>query len=314
MTLPPLDTLTAAPAVIMPAAVLLEALLPCPPRLRPSALVPLLQRLGHKVCRPDGGQTEQWRSGLLIMPVVWLPCAALLWSVRNLALSEPLFDALVLLLLIESRPLRELASAIRHLLGSGTLPVARLQAGPWLKRECQSLSALGLAKAVTESCTLRLVGQWVGPLFGFALAGVQGALLWRLAQLLNQAFSPKSATFAHFGRPASALYQALMTIPALLLLLPLLLRQGARALARQGLQWPWPLGGALLGAIAHTLSVRLGGPRLYGGDKQRWVVLDGGHEPDGHTPARALARLQFITWCWLGLGIIATLAGWAGVV
>ena len=33
---------------------------------------------------------------------------------------------------------------------------------------------MGLAKAVSESCALRLVGQWAGPLLGFALAGVQG--------------------------------------------------------------------------------------------------------------------------------------------
>lgn len=30
---------------------------------------------------------------------------------------------------------------------------------------------MGLAKAVSESCALRLIGQWAGPLLGFALAG-----------------------------------------------------------------------------------------------------------------------------------------------
>ena len=64
------------------------------------------------------------------MLIVWLPCAAGLWAVRNLSLSEQLFDLLFLLLMLESRPLRELARATRALTDQDTLVVARLQAAP----------------------------------------------------------------------------------------------------------------------------------------------------------------------------------------
>jgi adenosylcobinamide-phosphate synthase len=62
--------------------------------------------------------------------VVWVPCAAGLWAVRNLSLSEPLFDLLFLLLMLESRPLRELARGAAP--WQETLVVARLQVAPWL--------------------------------------------------------------------------------------------------------------------------------------------------------------------------------------
>ncbi|EOD53838.1 Cobalamin biosynthesis protein CbiB, partial [Aeromonas molluscorum 848] len=150
ITLPTLDTLTmmaATPAAIMVGAALLEALLPRPDWLRLSASEPLLSRLGHRVHRPDGTPKAQWQAGILALIVVWLPCAAGLWAVRNLALSEPLFDLLFLLLMLESRPLRTLSTACGALLKSDALPLARLQAAPWLKRETGKLSAMGLAKA-----------------------------------------------------------------------------------------------------------------------------------------------------------------------
>ena len=267
------DALLSTTAAILVGAALLEAVIPWPSHLRLSAVTPLLTRLGHKVHRPDGSPGQQMQAGLLAMLVVWLPCAAGLWSLRNLALSEPVFDLLFLLLMLESRPLRELAHATRSLATQETLPLARLQSAPWLKRETGKLSAMGLAKAVTESCALRLVGQWAGPLMGYALAGVQGALLWRLVQLMSQELEHrKDPAFGYFGRAASALYQGLNAPTILLLGLPLLLprlKQAAQLL-RNGALWPYPAIGMLLTLLADKCRIRLGGPRYYQGTLQRW--------------------------------------------
>ncbi len=304
-----MTALASTTAAIMVGAALLEALLPWPARFRPGATVPLLTRLGHKVYRPDGSPSQQRQAGLLALLVVWVPCAAGLWAVRNLSLSEPLFDLLFLLLMLESRPLRELALASRALATQETLVVARLQAASWLRRETGALSVMGLNKAVSETCVLRLVGQWAGPLLGFALAGVQGALLWRLAQLMNQAWSPKQAEFVHFGRAASALYQGLCAPAILLLALPLALtrlRQLGGKL-RLALRWPYPAMGGLLSLLAQSTGCRLGGPRYYQGQLVRLPVFDEGTEPDATLPRRLLHRLLLIGWGWLGLSLILTL-------
>lgn len=304
-----MTALASTTAAIMVGAALLEALLPWPARFRPGATVPLLTRLGHKVYRPDGSPSQQRQAGLLALLVVWVPCAAGLWAVRNLSLSEPLFDLLFLLLMLESRPLRELAQASRALATQETLVVARLQAASWLRRETGALSVMGLNKAVSETCVLRLVGQWAGPLLGFALAGVQGALLWRLAQLMNQAWSPKQAEFVHFGRAASALYQGLCAPAILLLALPLALtrlRQLGSKL-RLALRWPYPAMGGLLSLLAQSTGCRLGGPRYYQGQLVRLPVFDEGAEPDATLPRRLLHRLLLIGWGWLGLSLLLTL-------
>ncbi|WP_429183103.1 cobalamin biosynthesis protein CobD/CbiB [Aeromonas rivipollensis] len=304
-----MTALASTTATIMVGAALLEALLPWPARFRPGATVPLLTRLGQKVYRPDGSPSQQRQAGLLALLVVWVPCAAGLWAVRNLSLSEPLFDLLFLLLMLESRPLRELAQGSRALATQETLVVARLQAAPWLRRETGALSVMGLNKAVSETCVLRLVGQWAGPLLGFALAGVQGALLWRLAQLMNQAWSPKQTEFVHFGRAASALYQGLCTPAILLLALPLALtrlRQLGSKL-RLALRWPYPTMGGLLSLLAQSTGCRLGGPRYYQGQLVRLPVFDEGAEPDATLPRRLLHRLLLIGWGWLGLSLLLTL-------
>ena len=303
------DALLSTTAAILVGAALLEAVIPWPSHLRLSAVTPLLTRLGHKVHRSDGTPRQQLQAGMLAMLVVWVPCAAGLWSLRNLALSEPLFDLLFLLLMLESRPLRELARATHSLATQETLPLARLQAAPWLKRETGKLSAMGIAKAVSESCALRLVGQWAGPLLGYALAGVQGALLWRLTQLMSQGWSIKDPAFGYFGRAVSALYQGLNAPTILLLGLPLALtrlRQLGGKL-RLALRWPYPAMGALLGLLAQSTGSRLGGPRYYQGQLVRLPVLGDGSEPDATLPRRLLHRLLLIGWGWLGLSLILTL-------
>ncbi|MEH8119798.1 cobalamin biosynthesis protein [Aeromonas allosaccharophila] len=305
------DALLSTTAAILVGAALLEAVIPWPSHLRLSAVTPLLTRLGHKVHRADGTPRQQLQAGMLAMLVVWVPCAAGLWSLRNLALSEPLFDLLFLLLMIESRPLRELAHATRSLATQETLPLARLQSAPWLKRDTGKLSAMGIAKAVTESCALRLVGQWAGPLMGYALAGVQGALLWRLTQLMSQGWSMKDPAFGYFGRAASALYQGLNAPTILLLGLPLLLPRIRQAtqLLRSGAIWPYPAIGMLLTLIADKCRIRLGGPRYYQGTLQRWPVLGSGNDPDGESPRKVLNILQAMGWGWLMLALLVTVAG-----
>jgi adenosylcobinamide-phosphate synthase len=305
------DALLSTTAAILVGAALLEAVIPWPSHLRLSAITPLLTRLGHKVHRADGAPRQQLQAGMLAMLVVWIPCAAGLWSLRNLALSEPLFDLLFLLLMIESRPLRELANATRSLVTQETLPLARLQTTPWLKRETGKLSAMGIAKAVTESCALRLVGQWAGPLLGYALAGVQGALLWRLTQLMSQGWSMKDPAFGYFGRAASALYQGLNAPTLLLLGLPLLLPRIRQAtqLLRSGAIWPYPAIGMLLTLLADKCQLRLGGPRYYQGALQRWPVLGSGDDPGGDSPRKVLNILQAIGWGWLMLALLVTVAG-----
>ena len=146
-------------------------------------------------------------------------------------------------------------------------------------------------------------------MLGFALAGVQGALLVRLAQLTHLAWNPKQSAFVHFGRPAAALYQGFCAPVILLLALPLCLTQvrGLGNRVRPALHWPHPAMGVLLALLARATGSRLGGPRYYQGQLVRFPIFDEGSEPDANLPLRLLQRLQLTGWGWLGLSLLLTL-------
>ena len=103
-----------APPVVLLAALLLESWIPIPARWKPSALIPLLQRLVKRVNRKNASGQQQWLTGLLLPWVVIVPSLIASWSVRNLAPWEALFDILLLSWLLESQPIKEALLAIRQ--------------------------------------------------------------------------------------------------------------------------------------------------------------------------------------------------------
>ena len=100
--------------------------------------------------------------------------------------------------------------------------MARLQAAPWLRRETGKLSVMGLNKAVSETCVLRLVGPVGRPPAGLCpRRGAGCPALAPLAQLMNQAWSPPEAGRVRPLQPPcrDAVPQGLCA-PAILLALP----------------------------------------------------------------------------------------------
>ena len=206
-----------APPVILLAALLLEAWLPIPARWKPSALIPLLQRLVRRVNPKQSSPKQQWMAGLLLPLVVIIPSLIASWSMRNLAPWEMLFDTLLLSWLLESQPLKEGLLAVRQLVQQNKLALARLQLSRWVLRDTQSLSNMGVCKAAIEMSILRLLSQWFTVAFGYLLLGIHGALFCRLIQLLAQSCNMKLAANRLCGEFTARMLQTLNTIPVLIL-------------------------------------------------------------------------------------------------
>ena len=180
------------------------------------------------------------------------------------SLSEPLFDLLFLLLMLESRPCGN----------SPGEPRPRRPRRRWSWRGCRSppgssgdRQALGDGVEQGGERDLRTAprGSVGRPLLGFALAGVQGALLVRLAQLTHLAWNPKQSAFVHFGRPAAALYQGFCAPPSCCWHSPVP-DPGARAgqQSAPALHWPHPAMGVLLALLAGPRAADSAAPLLSG--------------------------------------------------
>ncbi len=312
MLSPQLVSLLEQPASLLAVALFLEWLLPLPQGFRPSALVPVLERLGHKVNRKGSPPTQQWLAGLLTPLVVLLPALLGNWALRNLSFYETLFDLLLLLWLLEWRPLKSELQALQQLIRADKTSMARLQLARWTRRDTRKLSPMGLCKATSEMLILRWLGQWFGVAFWFLLAGIEGALAFRLVQLMAQAFSPKLPRNLLFGECTSRLYRLLVWAPGWLASLLLGTFPGGghalRAAFNQANQWHGSGSGALLSAMAGGLGISLGGPRYYLEQKVRYPRVGGTTEPSLETPMRVWSRLSTLMAV-----ILLMLVGFAGL-
>lgn len=306
------NTALNAPPVILLAALLLEAWLPIPARWKPSALIPLLQRLVRRVNPKQATPQQQWLAGLLLPLVVVVPSLTASWSVRNLAPWEALFDLLLLSWLLESQPLKECLLAVRQLLQQDKLALARLQLSRWVLRDTQSLSSMGVCKAAIEMSILRLLSQWFTVALGYLLLGIHGALFCRLIQLLAQSCNMKLTANRLCGEFTARMLQTLNTLPVLLLiLLQIFLPRGFIGLKttfRQFRYWPALTSGMLLSGYGANLDLGLGGPRFYQGKKIRYSRIGGTQEPTSASLLLAYQRLLRLGWfCWL---LLAAMYGW----
>lgn len=226
------------------------------------------RRLAAKVNRANNGPHQQRIAGLLAALVLIIPCClglALFNSINPL--SSP-FDALLLVLLLNWQgPMNSFQLTALQL---EQHQQARIALKPWLLRECQSLTSVGVAKAGIEMLLLRLAAQWFAPVFWYALAGIEICVLYVMVYQLHLSWNPKQSEYRQFGAALSRGYKLLSWLPFKLLALVLASQGDFRSnlqAVKQGFRWPFSGSGSLLSVTANNLKLELGGPRHYQGQR-----------------------------------------------
>jgi adenosylcobinamide-phosphate synthase len=191
------------------------------------------------------------------------------------------------------------SSEIEHALNAADLDEARALLGRHLvSRETRDLGPSAVAAATIESLAENLSDGVVAPLLAYAVAGLPGALVYRVANTLDSLWGYRTPEFAELGRHVARLDDALNLVPARLsaaaLVVATLLRGGSPTDARRAIDvWldegdytPSPNAGQPMGAIAGALGLELskegeyrlgsGLPQPEAGDieRARELVLD----------------------------------------
>lgn len=221
--------------------------------------------------------------GLIANAVILLPAGALVWSMKNLAPQEQLYDYLLLLFSLEFATVRSCVHEVSFRLRRNDLPQARKAASQLLLRETSKLSSMGTAKAVAESQILHIFQGYYVPVFWYLLLGPEAAFFTALLIIMSHAFSIKLAVNGDFGS-LNALLVRLLYLPAAPVMLVFLLlatfdfRAAGRSLDHMR-SHPVRLTGLLLGFVGEHLDISLGGPRFYQGQKIRYIRFGGKTEP-----------------------------------
>lgn len=269
-----LQTPVFEPGVLLLLTLLLARYAALPLQYQPWPLLRVLaERLACKVNKVSDSPAQQRLAGILALLLVILPLLTLAWTFRHLSEWPAGFDALLLYLCLDHRHFASQVATVAGSLQRQQLQLAKDQLQPLLRRECDKLSATGLAKAGIEVLAQRQLRHFAAVLFWFVVGGAMAALTWRLMVELQQAWSGKISQQRVFGSAVGRVGQ-LMLWPvywmqgALVALLYRFVpsvryfRHSQRAALPVGERW-------YLSAWSAGLKRNLAGPVMYQGTKIR---------------------------------------------
>ncbi len=288
------------PAVILMLALLIEILLPIPNSSRLYNLTPIFNLMAKKVNRPENTAAHTYFAGILLPCLIIGVTLVLMVLFETVAGTDVLVGLIVLPWVLESRVMANLAVRVCSLLKEEEKDEARHELSQHVIREVDKLSAMGIAKGTTECVAQGLFTTWFAVLVWYMLAGMTGAIIMQLCNVLARAFSAKYPRNREFGKPIARIQHG-MLIPAALVLAfcelfsfhPIAnLKSGFAGIAK----YPAGVLGFSLGVCASACRCSLGGPRYYAGTLVRYVKLGPKKDPGITSPLKALRHLR-----WAGI-------------
>lgn len=236
-----------------------------------------------------------WPGGALAWLVAVAAVGAVAWWVQDaLAVLPPWVAAPFLALLLKPsfawRMLHEEVSAVENAFESG-LDAARERLSRIVSRDVSGLDAGAIRETAIESLAENLNDSVVAPLFWYAVLGLPGAAIYRVANTLDAMWGYRGP-WEWAGKWSARADDVLAWLPARLTAAMLMLAAGIgawRRLRPQARLTPSPNGGWPMAAMALRLGVRLGKPGVY-------VLNDLARSPQAHDVAVALRLAAAVAW------------------
>jgi adenosylcobinamide-phosphate synthase len=237
--------------------------------------------------RAPAGRAGAFSWGLAMalgLPLAW---GALAWSTLQVPIVAPLLAVFWLKSAFALRLLGEVGMGVAAPLARGDLDGAREGLRSLCSRDPSQLDAHQLAAGTVESLAENLSDSFVAPLFWWLVAGVPGAVAYRVINTLD-AMIGYHGRYEWLGKASARLDDVANLVPARITALLLLaagvgradVRGGVRALVRDRGRTESPNAGWPMAAMAGLLGVVLEKPGHY--------VLGGeGRPPEGADVARA---------------------------
>ncbi|MEN5179695.1 adenosylcobinamide-phosphate synthase CbiB [Comamonas testosteroni] len=234
-----------------------------------------------KYIAPRAEQSQDWMRFVLGM-VAWCVLAAIVfvvyWAILFLLPHQPwwlagVFMGVLLKPLLSWRMLRDEVLAVEAALQQ-SLPAGRERLSWLVSRDTSQLDAATVRESAIETLAENLGDSVIAPLFWFAIAGLPGAAVYRLANTADAMWGypgwrgqgEDRRYWQWAGKWAARADDVLNWVPARLTAAWLALLAGGvawGALRRDARVTPSPNGGWPMGAMALALGVHLSKPGVY---------------------------------------------------
>ncbi|NVK42924.1 MAG: cobalamin biosynthesis protein [Oceanospirillaceae bacterium] len=265
----------------------------------------LVDRVEALLLQPGRARGRQRLAGvlgwlLLVGPFVLLALLLMRWPV-----AYALASLLGLYWALGHRSLHEHAQPVYVALQQGNEAQARDYASRIVSRDA---STMNIECSTIESILENGLDAVFGALFWFALAGLPGVVLYRLANTLDARWGYRTDRYRYFGWAAARIDDLLNWMPARLTALSYALLGATRSALRcwwtQASALESPNGGPVMTAGAGALGVRLGGPTRYQGAWKDKPWFGVGLQPAADDIDRALKLVRDTVLLWLGIALL----------
>ena len=300
--------------IVAVCAVLLDRLLGEPRRAHPligfGRLAAAMESRFNRASRPAW---QQRAHGIVAVLLLLAPLSVLPWFVVTSPVVGVLLEVCLLYLALGGQSLAEHAQRVASALHANDLDGARERVALIVSRDTAAMQGSDVARATVESVLENGNDALFGALFWFAIAGVPGAILYRLANTLDAMWGYRTPRYRHFGWAAARLDDLLNLVPARLTALTYaLLGRTARAWhcwRVQGRLWESPNAGPVMAAGAGARGVMLGGGAFYHGAWRERPALGEGAPATADDIERALHLVRRGVYLWLGVWFAVVLGG-----
>jgi adenosylcobinamide-phosphate synthase len=250
-------------------------------------------------------------AGLLAWLVLVVPLVAVAIWLIQLPLFGIVASVAGLYLALGGQSLTEHAQTVKSALEADNLRYARERVQMMVSRDTRELDETGICRATIESVLENGNDAVFAALFWFAVLGLPGVVLYRLANTLDAMWGYKNERYVYFGRFAARIDDVLNWLPARLTAVTYVLIGGAwrhfMTWATQARQWKGLNAGWVMACGAGGLGLKLGGPAQYHGQQEIRPWLGNGRAPGVEDIGRSIRFIQQGLWLWLA---VLFLGGW----
>jgi adenosylcobinamide-phosphate synthase len=225
------------------------------------------QKLSNKVNKPQNSPQQQTLAGFISVLVTLLPIAIILYLFEAFVEVNIIWQALLLYIAMGSFDLAQINKIIAQALVAKQNYFAKQTLKPWVLRETEPLSSLGLSKSSIEMQLLRTLQQGYVVAIIFLISGPLAAIIYRLLLEMHYCWNTKLVSYNHFGLYSKRLVNLLQWLPVRIFALLLLFTSIGKNFVlfwRLSKQHFFQLNNniALL-LLALNLEIKLGGVALY---------------------------------------------------
>lgn len=221
------------------------------------------------------------------------------------------FEIGIVYLTIGYASLVEYAHGIQHALDDNDIKKAKLSASYLIGQDTALMDAEEISGFTTEAILENGNDAVVAALFWYVVAGVAGALTYRLTHTLDDMWKERTPHLEQFSWVANRFIFLLNWIPERLCGLTYVAlgkrRKGFENWWHNAKEWKLSKGEITVTSGAYALNLRLGGDFIQKGLVRVRPFVRQGRTPTSEDILRALRLVYLTTWSWVGIVLVGDL-------